>query len=137
MYVDYKAIMWFRIPIGDTEILNKVTELVENGTTINQLYYAIDKDFIGSPVPIPDTEHILMPPDNDNRPTIEVFNEGNKIWHNTIWNDIYHIYCHEHNIIKQHISEPDAKAFIFKFAPLHISRYMQIALNHDVYTDLP
>lgn len=83
MYIDFKETVWYRLRIPkskEKEILNllKKETLYSSNGVIDQL----DQDPVGEY--LLDTNDYLMPEDNDNCPTIEVYKEdGELIWQNS------------------------------------------------------
>lgn len=80
-YIDYKATVWFRIPIKK-EDLELITNKLVNGETPADLYNDIDLE-LGQCEPLYDTEEFMLPSENDNQNTIEIFSDTQVIWHNT------------------------------------------------------
>ena len=85
-YIDYKATVWFRIPINDIEdnlILDRIKQHLESGETPDELYNHEDLE-IGQCEPMYDTEEFLTSEDNGDCPTVEIYKDGELIWNNTI-----------------------------------------------------
>jgi hypothetical protein len=88
-YLDYKATIWFRIPIWSEEALFKVKQKLKEGLTPADLYDLLDSDIeIGQCEPLYDTEEFLKPIENGNQPTIEIYkgdgSDVEMIWDNTV-----------------------------------------------------
>ena len=71
MHIDYKATIWFRIPIEQREVLDKCIDILMSGGTINDLYNDIDENDIGPCEILYDTEEQISPQENQDNPTIE------------------------------------------------------------------
>ncbi len=93
--LDYKAEIWFRIPIGSKEALEKVKHYLEQNLTpgelFNELDLTIDED-LGQCEPLYETEEFIDSFENDGQSTIEVYerkSEGDKLlWDNSYSSDI-------------------------------------------------
>ena len=81
MYVDYKATIWFRIPVDNKEVLDKCIDMLMAGHLPSALYDELDND-LGSCDVMYETEEFLHPEDNGDQPTIEVYEDDKKIWDN-------------------------------------------------------
>ena len=93
-YLDYKAIIWFRIPIQSEETLQKVKQKIEEGFLPSELYDDSDiQNELGQCEPLYDTEEFISPNENDGQSTIEIYSgndNGNQecIWDNSYGNKI-------------------------------------------------
>lgn len=83
MYIDYKATVWFRIPIKDDskETFDKCIDMLTAGHTPNELYDEMDEELGGCEI-LYDTEEFLYPEDNDDQCTIEAYVDDKKVWDN-------------------------------------------------------
>jgi hypothetical protein len=79
-YIDYKATVWFRIPIKKKD-LELITNKLINGKTPADLYNDVDLE-LGQCEPLYDTEEFILPFKNDSQSTIEIFSNNQFIWHN-------------------------------------------------------
>lgn len=84
MYIEYKATVWFRIPIETKEALDNCISMLKEGKTINEIYQEIDENDIGPCQTLYDTEEQLEVGVIGNNATIEVFNDHTAI---PIWNN--------------------------------------------------
>lgn len=80
-YIDYKATVWFRIPVKK-EDLELITNKLVNGATPTELYDDIDLE-LGQCEPLYDTEEFISPNENGSQNTIEIFSDTQLIWYNT------------------------------------------------------
>ncbi len=88
MHIDYKATIWFRIPIEQREILDQCIDILSNGGTINDIYDQIDENDIGPCEILYDTEELLSPEENQDNHTIEVHVEKeNTMDTNIVWDN--------------------------------------------------
>lgn len=92
-YLDYKATVWFRIPIRDKETLNKVKQKIEKGMLPSELYNDLDTEReLGQCEILYDTEEFISPSENDGQSTIEIYSDGDKntqmIWDNSYKSEI-------------------------------------------------
>lgn len=92
-YLDYKATIWFRIPIRDKETLNKVKQKIEKGILPSELYNDLDTEHeLGQCEPLYDTEEFITPNENDGQSTIEIYSDGDKntqmVWDNSYESEI-------------------------------------------------
>ena len=71
-YLDYKPTVWFRIPIKSKEDLELVKTKLANGETPSDLYNDENLE-VGQCEPLYDTEEFMLPVENDNQSTIELF----------------------------------------------------------------
>ena len=71
-YLDYKATVWFRIPINSKEDLELVKTKLANGEAPSDLYNDENLE-VGQCEPLYDTEEFMLPVENDNQSTIELF----------------------------------------------------------------
>lgn len=90
-YIDYKATIWFRIPVSDIEDFSIIKEKLEAGELPSELYN--NDDFqLGQCDPLYDTEEFISPNENDGQATIEVY-EYNKVDNcvqcEVIWDNSY------------------------------------------------
>lgn len=70
-YIDYKATVWFRIPIKK-EDLELITNKLVSGETPADLYNDENLE-LGQCEPLYDTEEFILPIENDNQSTIELY----------------------------------------------------------------
>lgn len=92
-YLDYKATVWFRIPIQDKQTLEKVKEKIQQGMLPSELYNDSDiKHELGQCESLLETEEFISPNENDGQSTIEIYSEGDKnlqlIWDNSYESEI-------------------------------------------------
>lgn len=92
-YLDYKATIWFRIPIQSEENLQKVKQKIEEGFLPSELYNELDIEHeLGQCEPLYDTEEFITPNENDGQSTIEIYENGDKdvqiIWDNSYESEI-------------------------------------------------
>lgn len=71
-YLDYKATVWFRVPINSKEDLELVKNKLVNGETPLYLYHDENLE-VGQCEPLYDTEEFILPIENDNQSTIELY----------------------------------------------------------------
>jgi hypothetical protein len=84
-YLDYKATVWFRIPIKSKEYLEKVKNMIESGDSPSDLYNDLDIEHeIGECEVLFETEEFINPEENQNQSTIEIYEDGKLIWRNSI-----------------------------------------------------
>lgn len=106
MHIDYKATIWFRIPIEKKEVLHQCIAILQNGGTINDLYDDIDENDIGQCETLYDSEEHLSIQQNNNNATIEAFinkYDTVPIWDNNDTSEgpylmAYKLYLQEHNL---------------------------------------
>lgn len=80
-YIDYKATIWFRIPV-EKEDLELIANKLTNGETPTDLYN--DENLkLGQCELLYDTEEFILPNENDNQNTIEIYSDTQLIWYNT------------------------------------------------------
>jgi len=87
-YLDYKATVWFRIPIESKESADKIIKKLETGYLPSELYN--DKNIceqLGSCEILYDTETYLSPQENKSHKTIEIFTEDSD-FADTYWDNI-------------------------------------------------
>lgn len=80
MYIDYKATVWFRVPIHNKDKFETIKKLLEKGASIDDLYNDpnIKYEDLGALEAILDTEELMSVEENDGCSTIELFgNAGN------------------------------------------------------------
>lgn len=101
MYLDYKATIWFRIPIESEDDLEKIKKKMESGELPSELYNDPDLK-IGQCEPLYDTEEFISPNENDGQSTIEIFNDPvntfsptNLVWDNSYESEIKRKEQHE------------------------------------------
>lgn len=82
IYLDYKATVWFRIPIYSKESLEEIKELLNKGFTPGELYDLDLEGKIGQCEPLYDTEEFIHPEENADFPTVEIFKDTEVIWNN-------------------------------------------------------
>ena len=92
-YLDYKATIWFRIPIQNKETLEKVKEKIQQGMLPSELYNDLDTEHeLGTCELLYDTEEFISPNENDGQSTIEIYENGDKdvqiIWDNSYESEI-------------------------------------------------
>jgi len=91
-YLDYKATVWFRIPIGSKELMEKVLKALAENETPMGLYDNDVRDELGACEILYDTEEFINPNENDGHSTIEVYVNGDKdiemIWDNSYESEI-------------------------------------------------
>jgi hypothetical protein len=71
-YLDYKATVWFRIPINSKEDVELVKNKLFNGETPSDLYNDEILE-VGQCELLYDTEEFMLPVENDNQSTIELY----------------------------------------------------------------
>lgn len=71
-YLDYKATVWFRVPINSKEDLELVKNKLVNGEKPSDLYNDENVE-VGQCEPLYDTEEFILPIENDNQSTIELY----------------------------------------------------------------
>jgi hypothetical protein len=71
-YLDYKATVWFRIPINSKEDVELVKNKLFNGKTPSDLYNDEILE-VGQCELLYDTEEFMLPVENDNQSTIELY----------------------------------------------------------------
>ena len=92
-YLDYKATVWFRIPIQDKQALEKVKEKIQQGMLPSELYNDLDIEHeLGMCELLCDTEEFISPNENDGQSTIEIYENGDNdiqiIWDNSYESEI-------------------------------------------------
>lgn len=88
-YLDYKATVWFRIPIQSEEALQKVKQKIEEGLYPSELYDEFTRHELGQCEILYETEEFMIPDENDGQSTIELYSirdNGNEecIWDNSL-----------------------------------------------------
>jgi len=74
MYLDYKATIWFRIPIESKQALETIVKRLSNGELPSDLYnYENSDEDLEQCEPLYDTEKFISPNENDGQSTIEVY----------------------------------------------------------------
>lgn len=90
-YIDYKATVWFRIPVENEKLLPEIITKLEQGMLPAELYNDGDEKILPCEI-LYDTEEFINPNENDGQSTIEVY-EFQKINNCTqpvnIWNNSY------------------------------------------------
>lgn len=71
-YLDYKATVWFRIPVNSKEDLELVKNKLANGGIPSDLYNDEILE-VGECEILYDTEEFILPIENDNQSTIELY----------------------------------------------------------------
>ena len=88
-YLDYKATIWFRIPINSEKIFKKVKKKVDEGTLPAELYDDIELNSeLGQCEPLYDTEEFISPNENDGQSTIEIYKDTETVWDNSYESEI-------------------------------------------------
>lgn len=83
-YLDYKATIWFRIPIENEGYLNKIKSLLEQGDIPDDLYSNPELDeIIGPCEELYETEEFMRVTENDGHATLELFSNGELLWDNS------------------------------------------------------
>ena len=89
-YLDYKATVWFRIPIQSEENLQKVKQKIEEGLLPYELYNDLDIEHeLGQCEPLYDTEEFISPNENDGQSTIELYSGDDNGNQECIWDNSY------------------------------------------------
>jgi hypothetical protein len=92
-HIDYKATVWFRIPVHNDDTLETIKQMLEKGYNPARLYEELyqkgDSDSLGDRETLWDTEEPMSPSDNDGQPTIELVDEErNILWDNSKKQDV-------------------------------------------------
>lgn len=87
-YIDYKATIWFRIPIESDEALKKVKEKLETGSLPVHVYDELLMEDLGQCETLYDTEEFINPNENDGQATIEIYSDDKMIWDNSYESEI-------------------------------------------------
>ena len=75
-YLDYKATIWFRIPIGNKKVLDEVIQKIKQGMRPSELYDELDIEHeLGQCEPLFETEEFISPNENDGQSTIEIYSD--------------------------------------------------------------
>lgn len=82
IYLDYKATVWFRIPISSEEALEKVLAKIKEGKTPSDLYNEFEEDEIGQCEPLYDTETFMDISMNEGYSTVEAYKDTKLIYEN-------------------------------------------------------
>lgn len=89
-YLDYKATIWFRIPIQSEEVLQKVKQKIEEGLLPSELYNELDTEHeLGQCELLYDTEEFISPNENDGQSTIELYGGSDNGNQECIWDNSY------------------------------------------------
>ena len=89
-YLDYKATIWFRIPIQSEEVLQKVKQKIEEGLLPSELYNELDTEHeLGQCELLYDTEEFISPNENDGQSTIELYSGSDNGNQKCIWDNSY------------------------------------------------
>lgn len=88
-YVDYKATVWFRIPVHTKEALERVKKSLEKGETPIGIYEDLaNQEGIGPCECLFDTEEFMSVKENGNNPTIEIYDSvENSNFQKYIWDN--------------------------------------------------
>ena len=88
MHLNYKATIWFRVPIENKEALDHVKKIIEEGFNPQELYHDIPFEAnLGSCETIYDTEDFMETNFNKNDPTVEILkSNGETVWDNSALN---------------------------------------------------
>lgn len=82
-YLDYKATIWFRIPIENADIIPEIIRKIENGSTPNEIFNDLyEEDEYIFCEQIDETEEFMTPVENEGYETIEIFKGERKVWDN-------------------------------------------------------
>lgn len=84
-YLDYKATIWFRIPLDSKETIKAVIKKLEQGFLPPELYD--DPDIypeLGQCEPLYDVEESMHPTENGGQSTVEIYDGEELIWDNSI-----------------------------------------------------
>lgn len=88
-YLDYKYTNWGRIYFKDNANMSKIIEKLEKGYLPSEL---CDDPELGFDEfeQIDDTEEYITPSENDNQPTIEIYQnvKGTESWQECIWDNV-------------------------------------------------
>ena len=88
-YLDYKYTNWGRIYFKDNANMSKIIEKLEKGYLPAEL---CDDPELGFDEfeQIDDTEEYITPSENDNQPTIEIYQnvKGTESWQECIWDNV-------------------------------------------------
>lgn len=88
--LDYKASGWASITFKD-ELIPQVVEKLQEGYQVAELYDVFGDDLLYHPID-PDTESMMTPIENNENPTIQIFdNEGVINYDNSIEKDGYSV----------------------------------------------
>lgn len=89
-YLDYKATIWFRIPVDSKESLQKIKEKLKQGMLPAELYNQSDFiDTIGQCEPLYETEEFINPNENGGQSTIELYSGDDNGNQECIWDNSY------------------------------------------------
>lgn len=86
-YLDYKATVWFRIPLDNKDI-SKIIDRIEKGSLPSELYNDLNELDLGQCEPIYDAEEFMRPCENDGQSTIEIYKDTELIWDNSDTSEI-------------------------------------------------
>lgn len=92
MYFDFKMTVWERVEVPE-EFEKVIAEKIRTGEilTTDDVYNEVQKlnpALEASHVVIDDTECYMNPENNNNDPTIEIMDQDNKGFYNSVWNNI-------------------------------------------------
>lgn len=83
-YLDYKATVWYRIPIKDKKHIPKVIEKLNEGDTPSDIFDHLlewgDNSLYSEDVE--NSEEFITPLENNDQPTIEIYKDNKLIWQN-------------------------------------------------------
>lgn len=83
--LDYKATIWFKIPLNSDDAVTIAKRLIEENTLPSELYNVLTDKELGQCEPLYETEEFLTAEENDSQATIEIYNEYNKL----VWDNSY------------------------------------------------
>ncbi len=89
-YLDYKATIWFRIPIQTEEALEKVKEKINSGLLPSELYNELSTEHdLGQCECLYETEEFISSNENDGQSTIELYSGDDNGNQECIWDNSY------------------------------------------------
>ena len=82
-YLDYKATVWFRIPIEDADKIPEMIKDIERGKTPNEIFNDLyeEDEFLSCEI-IDETEEYITPLDNAGEETMEIYKGDRNVWTN-------------------------------------------------------
>lgn len=89
-YLDYKATVWFRIPIQSDDALQKVKDKINSGLLPSELYNELCTEHdLGECEILYDTEEFISTNENDGQSTIELYSGDDNGNQERIWDNSY------------------------------------------------
>lgn len=123
-YLDYKATIWFRIPIDSKEALDKVIEKVEQGILPSELYNDMSEE-LGKCECMLDSEEFISPTENDGQSTIEIYSGNDNGNQECIWDNSKESEMKRHQLYSLEWFQKLPYSVIDKMFNTNLSRYLR------------